>query len=165
MNDSATYEQLVALAPTTVQVVGPEHLDLNGHMNIGHYYSFASHAMWSLNQSSLGMAVGYIEAHGMTTFTAEQHLRFLAESHEGDELAIVARPVERGSRTLFTAAAILNRTRGTLACVVETMLVHVDFGTRRPTAFPDHVMATIDASIADAGDAAIPLSGAIGIRR
>ncbi len=164
MSDVATYEQLAALDPTTVQVVGPEHLDLNGHMNINHYYSFGFRAMWSLNEQSLGMPDGYIAARGMTTFTAEQHLRFLAESHEGDRLAMIARPIARGNRALHLATAILNTTRGEIACIAESLLVHVDFATRRPVAFPDDVAGRIDAAI-DAAEVRLPISGALGIRR
>ncbi|MCK5890428.1 thioesterase family protein [Aeromicrobium sp.] len=165
MSDFATYEQLAALDPTSTAVVGPEHLDLNGHMNISHYYTFGGRAMWSLNETTLGMPDGYIAERGMTTFTAEQHLRFLAESHAGDELAMVARAIDRGSRALHLASVVLNTTRGQIACVTETLVVHVDFSTRRPVPFPDDVAAKIDAALADSADLRLPISGALGIRR
>ncbi|WP_229054449.1 thioesterase family protein [Aeromicrobium sp. Leaf350] len=165
MSDFATYEQLAAIDPTTTEVVGTEHLDLNKHMNISHYYAFGFGAMWSLNQTGLGMPDGYIATRGMTTFTAEQHLTFLAESSEGDHLAMIARPVDRGSRALHLATVILNTTREQIACVTESMLVHVDFSTRRPVPFPDDVAAVLDASLAEASDLRLPLSGALGIRR
>ncbi len=165
MSDFATYDQLASLDPTTTEVVGPEHLDLNGHMNINHYYAFGSRSMWSLNETSLGMPDGYIADRGMTTFTAEQHLRFLAESHEGDHLSMVARAVGRGGKALHLASAILNTTRGQIACVTESLLVHVDFETRRPVSFPDDVAAQIDAALAASAEVRLPISGALGIRR
>ncbi len=164
MSDFATYDQLALLEPTTTEVVGPEHLDVNGHMNIQHYYVFGSGSMWRFNQRHLGMPDSYIADRGMTTFTAEQHLRFLAESHEGDELSMVVRTIDRGARAMHLASAILNTTRGEIACVAETLLVHVDFATRRPVPFPDDIAVLIDASIA-ASDVRLPISGALGIRR
>lgn len=165
MSDFATYDQLASLDPTATEVVGPEHLDLNGHMNITHYYAFGFGAMWSLNQTSLGMPDGYIADRGMTTFTAEQHLTFLAESSEGDRLAMIARPIDRANRALHLATVILNTTREQIACVTESMLVHVDFSTRRPVPFPDDVAAVLDASLAAGADLRLPVSGALGIRR
>lgn len=165
MSDFATYDQLASLDPTTTEVVGPEHLDRNGHMNVNHYYVFGSRSMWTLNETSLGMPEGYIADRGMTTFTAEQHLRFLAESHEGDHLSMVARAVGRGGKALHLASAILNTTRAQIACVTESLLVHVDFETRRPVPFPDDVAARIDAAMASSSDLRLPISGALGIRR
>ena len=82
-----------------------------------------------------------------------------------DPFALVARPVDRGNRALHLATVILNTTREQIACVTESMLVHVDFSTRRPVPFPDDVAAVLDASLAEAAGLRLPLSGALGIRR
>ena len=163
---SPAYEQIANLPLTAAHVVGPEHLDVNGHMNIGHYFAFGGRAMWERNRQDLGMSGTYIAERGLTTFTAEQHLRYLAEAVEGDEIGVHAVAVDAGSKAIHMAALITNRTRGRLACVMEAIAVHVDFHTRRPVPFPDDVAALIAAAIeAERTDFALPLSGSIAIRR
>lgn len=163
---SATYEQISLLPLTAEHVVGPEHLDVNGHMNIGHYFAFGGHAMWDRNRQDLGMPDSYIAERGLTTFTAEQHLCYLAEAVAGDEIGVHTVAVDAGPKAIHMAALITNRTHGRLACVMESIAVHVDFGTRRPVPFPDDVAALIAAAIeGDCVDIELPLSGAIAIRR
>lgn len=159
------YDQITALPVTSKHVVGPEHLDVNGHMNIGHYFSFASAAMWSRN-GDLGMDGSYIPERGMTTFTAEQHLRYLGESVEGDRLSVYARVVDAGAKSLHLLAMLVNDTREQLSCLMETLTVHVDYESRRPVAFPDDVAERIATAVKnDVTPWPLPLSGSLGVRR
>lgn len=166
MSDFPTYEQLAALPVTSEHVVGPEHLDENRHMNIGHYFSFGGHALWQRSQRDLGMPESYIAERGATTFTAEQHLRYFGESVEGDRLLVPTVIVARADKAVHFAALIVNETRAELSCVMEAVAVHVDFSTRRPASWPDDVAALLDAAIeADRQDWPLPLSGSLGVRR
>ncbi len=161
-----SYEQVAALPTVREHVVGPEHLDENRHMNIGHYFAFGGEAMWRRNGLDLGMPGSYITDRGLTTFTAEQHLRYLAESVEGDRLGVAVVIVDRSAKVMHGAALVVNHTRRALACVMEAVTVHVDFSSRRPVPFPDDVAALLDAAIeADRVDWALPLSGGLGVRR
>lgn len=162
----SSYEQLATLPAIAEHTVGPEHLDVNGHMNIGHYFAFGGHAMWDRNRRDLGMPDEYISERGLTTFTAEQHLRYLGESVEGDRLDVASLVVDAGSRSMHMAALILNRTREQLSCVMEAVAVHVDYATRRPVPFPDDVAELIAKAVEqDRVDWPLPLSGAVGVRR
>jgi acyl-CoA thioester hydrolase len=161
-----TYEQVAALPEIHQHVVGPEHLDENQHMNIGHYFAFGGSALWARHQRDLGMPDSYITERGLTTFTAEQHLRYLGESVEGDRIGVSTVVVDRSARALHAAALVVNHTRRELSCVMEGTTVHVDFATRRPVPFPDDVAALLDAAIdGDRPDWPLPLSGGLGIRR
>lgn len=166
MTTHPTYAQVAALPTVHEHVVGPEHLDENRHMNIGHYFTFGGHALWARHQDELGMPDTYITERGLTTFTAEQHLRYLGESLEGDRIGVSVVIVDRSEKVLHAAALMTNHTRQELSCVMEAVSVHVDFATRRPTRFPDDIAALLDAAIAtDRTDWALPLSGGLGIRR
>jgi acyl-CoA thioester hydrolase len=161
-----TYEQVTALPTVHEHVVGPEHLDENRHMNVQHYFTFAGGALWHRHRTDLGMPDAYITERGMTTFTAEQHLRYLGESVEGDRLGVAVVLVDHGPRSLHAAALLVNHTRRQLAFVMEAVEVHVDFGTRRPVPFPDDVAARLAAAVeGDRVDWDLPLSGALGVRR
>lgn len=165
MSNLPAFDELDALPVTFRTTVGEEHLDLNGHMNIAHYFAFGGRALWDRSREDLAMPDSYIEDRDRTTFTAEQHLRYLGESTLGDEIAVPVVVVARGDKSLHLAALVLNRTRRQLSCVLESMLVHVDFSTRRPTSFPDDVATAIDAAVAgDRTPWPLPISGAIAVR-
>lgn len=165
MSTVPTVEQVAALPLVGQHTVGPEHLDVNGHMNIGHWFAFGSRGLWDRSQADFAMPASYITDRGLTTFTAEQHLRYLAEAVEGDAIDVHVAAVARAPKALHAAALVVNRTRGRLACVMEGLLVHVDYTTRRPVPFPDDVAAAIDAAVeADRVDWELPLSGSIVIR-
>ena len=163
---SPTYDQLAALRPTSRLDVGPEHIDVNGHMNIRHYFDLGGLAIWERCRTELGMGEDYIGERGMSSFTAEQHLAYRDESREGDRLEAPVLLVDRGDKSLHVTALIVNHTRQRLACVMESVLVHVDFTTRRAVPFPDDVAALLDAAVASDRPAwDLPLSGGLGVRR
>lgn len=166
MSALPTFAQVAALPVVVSHTVGAEHLDANEHMNIGHYFTWAGEALWRRHDGDFAMGPGYITDRGLTTFTVEQNIRYLAESVLGDELDVAAIVVDRGPRSVHFLSLVTNRTRGSLAAVMETLTVHVDFTTRRPTPFPDDVASALDAAIdGDRPDWPLPLSGVLGIRR
>ena len=166
MSELPSFEQLSELPTVSGLVVGPEHLDVNGHMNIRHYFMLGSTALWQRSLDDLGMPASYITDRGLTTFTAEQHLRYFGECTEGDRLAAGVVVVDRGDKSLHLAAVLTNHTRRELSCVMEALLVHVDFATRRPVSWPDDVAALLDdRRTGDRLGWTVPLSGGLGVRR
>lgn len=160
-----TYDELVQLPAHQTHVVGEEHIDVNGHMNIAHYFGFGGHATWRRSES-LGMPASYIADRGLTTFTAEQHLRYVGESVLADAVRVTVVVVDRGDKSVHFAALVVNETRRELSCVMETVAVHVDFATRRPVPFPPDVAALLDDAVAaDRTPWPLPLSGGLGVRR
>ncbi|WP_159085922.1 thioesterase family protein [Aeromicrobium chenweiae] len=161
-----TYDQVLELPAQIERVVPDEFIDLNGHMNIGRYLELGGTALWSRCRTDLGMGDEYISARGMSTFTAEHHLTYLAEIVQDEEVSVHVRLVERSDKVLHTVTLIANRTREQLSCVVEATLVHMDMSTRRPTPYPEDVAALIDTGL-KADDLAwpAPLCGAMGVRR
>lgn len=153
--------------PTAIkQTVPAEFLDENQHMNIQHYMVLGSHSLFE-HFEALGMGRGYIEDRGLTTFTAEQHLRYYAEARLDQHLSTYVRLLERSGKALHAMAFLINDSTDALACTLEVTLVHVNMESRRPVDFP--------ADIADAFDNAIaqhrrlswpaPVCGAMGIRQ
>jgi len=160
-----TSEQLATLPLLVSRPVGREHLDQNGHMNIGHYFGFAGEAMWARQRHDLLIDETYISMRQMTTFTAEQHIRYFAECVEGNRIDVHVVVAGRAEKALHLVALLVNRTRDQLACVVESIVVHVDFTTRRAVSFPPDVAAAMDAAVvADRRDWPLPLSGALALR-
>lgn len=127
-------EQVGELLVTARRVVPPSWTDANGHMNEAHYVEVASNATDALT-FSCGVTQSYIDA-GKSHFTAETHVRYLAELHEGEELVV-------RSQLLFAEgrkAQVFHRIYGPggdVCATVEVVVLHVDLESRavcEPTA-------------------------------
>lgn len=160
-----TYEQVLELAPQQVLVIPPEHIDDNGHMNIGRYFEMGGRALWTRCIDDLGMDDTYLSERAMSTFTAEHHLRYFAEILQGQEASVHTRLVARSDKVLHGVSLIVNRSTRQLACTMEFTVIHIDMATRRPTPYPDDVATLLDAAL-KADDLAwpAPLCGAMGVR-
>jgi acyl-CoA thioester hydrolase len=161
-----TYEQVLELAAQKLRTVPPEYIDENGHMNIGRYFELGGHAAWERCLHDLGMDENYIPDRGLSSFTAEHHLRYFAEILEGEELSVHVRLIDRSTKVLHGTSLIVNRSRRLLACTMEFTIVHIDMATRRPVPFPDDVAVLLDAAL-KTDDLAwpAPVCGAMGVRR
>ena len=143
-----------------------EFLDENDHMNIGRYLEVASHALWD-STTAIGMGRVYIDERGLSTFTAEHHLRYFSELRLGDEISTHVRLIERTDKSLHSMTFLADRTRQVLSFTCEAVLVHIDMSTRRTAPYPDDIAAGLDKLIGecDAVSWPTPLSGAMGVRR
>lgn len=160
-----TFEQVLELPAQTQRVVPTDYIDLNGHMNIGHYLMLGAEGVWR-RCTDLAMDDTYIPERGLSNFTAEHHIRYFAEVLEGEEVSTHVRLLARSEKVLHGMALIVNRSRQQLACTVEVTLVHMDMATRRSTPFPDDIAPLVDAAIkADDLDWPAPVCGSMGARR
>lgn len=148
------------------QTIPAEFIDENGHMNIGRYLELGGSGVWQRCQSDLGLGTDYLETRGLSTFTAEHHLTYLSEMLEGEQVSVHIRLIERTDKALHAISLIVNQSQQRLACVMETMVIHIDMGPRRPAPFPDDIVVLLDAGLKsdDLGWPA-PLTGSIGVRR
>lgn len=161
-----TYEQILELPAQVTREVPPEYIDQNGHMNIGRYLDLGGEAMWLRCEQDLGMGTDYILERGMSTFTAEHHLRYLSELREGDQVSVHTLLIAASAKITHCMSLIVDRTHERLACIMEIILVHMDMTTRRPTPFPGDVAELVAAGIkADDLGWPVPLSGSMGIRK
>ena len=166
MSDLPTYDQIAQLPAVDEQVVPAEFIDLNGHMNIRHYFDAASIALWRVCIAA-GMDQSYSDDRGLSLFTVEQHIRYFGELRLGERFTIHGRLLERSERAVHAMSFVVAPDARTLACTFEASYVHVDLNTRRAVAIPDDVGARFDEQIAT-GDALgwdAPVCGSMGVRR
>ena len=161
-----TYDQVIELPAQTTQLVPPEFIDVNGHMNITRYLEVGATGWWTRSTNDLTMGDAYVTERGLTTFTAEHHIRYLSEMLEGDEMSTHTRVIARSDKVLHSMSIIANRTRERVSCILELTQLHIDISTRRPTAFPDDIATRIDVAL-KADDVAwpAPVCGVMGVRR
>ncbi len=166
MSELPTYDQVTQLPARVEQVVPPEFIDENGHMNIRHYFDAASHALWYLN-IALGMDESYNVDRGLSLFTVEQHLRYFSEMNLGDRFTVHSRLLERSSKVLHGMSFVVSPESRAVACTFEATYIHVDMKTRRSVEIPDDLAARFDDEIARGDELgwAAPVCGAMGVHR
>jgi acyl-CoA thioester hydrolase len=157
-----TLDQVVALPRLLETVVTDEHEDANGHLNVTGYLALHDRAAWpwlaglGLDPSSSSRPRGIMDL--------EHHLRYLAEVHVGDRVAVHGQLRERDDRRVHGIWYLVNLTRDQLANTFEFVSVHVDLDRRRATAFDPETAALLDAQVAAAErDWSAPISGSMGL--
>ncbi|MEW1822185.1 thioesterase family protein [Arthrobacter sp. NPDC080031] len=166
MTSLPTFDQVAALPILAKGSVTPDFIDANGHMNIRHYLEIGADCSQVLCDDS-GAPQGYIVERKLGVFTAEHHLRYLGEMRVGDEYTAHARVIDRSDKAVQMLAFLLDRERNRLSNTFETLLIHMDMETRRPTGFPADVAGNLDRMIGHDANTGwdAPLCGVMGVRR
>ena len=130
---------------TAQQQVPVTWTDYNGHMNETHYLELASRGTDGF-MGLIGADAAYV-ASGMSYFTLENTVRYLAEVHAGESLAVttyatLAEGKKMGLRHLLT------KPDGTVAAEVDSLLIHVSLETRRSCPPPTDMMDRLEAFVA-----------------
>ncbi|WP_412563764.1 carnitine 3-dehydrogenase [Thalassobius sp. MITS945101] len=118
----------IADLPVTLDIQVPQTwTDYNGHMNEAHYLEAGAKATDQF-MVMIGADADYI-ASGLSYFTAESHVRYLNETHEGARLQVETQVINGEGKKLYLFHNLLSG--GGLVATVETLLLHVDLDTRR----------------------------------
>lgn len=147
MSTPPSLDQIRTLPREGGGTVPPEWIDQNGHMNILRYVEQASWAVWR-GLGRFGAGEDYIAERGLSFFTVGQHIDYLGELREGEELAIHVGYVEQSDKALRGVAYVVDLARDRLACVFEATYVHVSMETRRAASVPEDVAAALAVQVA-----------------
>ena len=162
--DVPTVAQALEVPAVASFWVNADHLDMNRHMNVSHYFAGASDAL-STVCSQLGMGRAYIEERGLTTFSAEHHLRYLSELRLGEQVSIHVQLLDRSAKALHAMVYLVNRSGNRIAATFEAIVVHVSMTSRRAVRFPDDIVVALDDLAQQQGVPwAAPRCGAMGLR-
>jgi len=161
-----TYDQVLQLPALLEGSVTPDFIDANGHMNVRHYLDACARGADVLIRGA-GIVDAYRNERRLGIFTAEHHIRYFGEMHEGGKFSVHTRFLDRSARAGHLISFLLDRDREALSCTVEITIVHVGMDSRRPVALPEDVAAAFDAAIRASDELSwpAPLCGAMGIRR
>jgi acyl-CoA thioester hydrolase len=111
-------------------VVRPEWIDENGHMNVGYYvvvFDFATDEWLDY----VGLTRAYKNEHKVTTFTLESHVTYQRELGEGAPLRFTTRLVGFDAKRIHYAHERFHAEEGFLASTNELLSLHVSQETRR----------------------------------
>ncbi len=120
-----------------------DYIDLMGHMNIHYYVKLFSQA--ALNFFiSFGLNEKYLEETNGAAFALEQHIRYLKEVREGDQVHLYFRALERSNKAIHYMLFMIHDKDNAIAATSEMVSVYVDKNTRTTTTFPNDILETLD---------------------
>lgn len=124
--------------------VEPGWIDYNGHMNMAYYLVLFDRA---LDQAFgiVGLGPDYVEMRRASYFTAEAHTTYRRELTIEDAVRVTVQLVAHDEKRLHSYLEIRHAAEGWVAATCEIMALHVDVDARRVTAFPDDILANLEA--------------------
>lgn len=113
----------------------PEHIDANGHMNVGFYNVIFDQALDRFFKP-FDLDWSYVQRTNLSTFVLETHVCYLQEVVEGDRLRFTFQLLGHDAKRIHYFMTMYHAEKGYLAATSEQILVHVDLATRRSCPFP-----------------------------
>src|SRR5579864_8526771 len=127
---------------SSVMRVEPAWIDYNGHLNMAYYnvlFDRAGDEAFDL----LGCGAAYAKAHGLSTFTAEAHVRYLREVHAGDPVRVTFQLLDYDAKRMHYFEQLFHAEEGWVSATSENLSLHVDMNAGRTAPFPREVAARL----------------------
>ncbi|MGB8000943.1 MAG: thioesterase family protein [Anaerobacillus sp.] len=116
-------------------------VDYNGHMNDAAYAIAFSHAVDHF-MNDIGLHEKARETFAYTIFTLENHICYLKEAHEKEDIYLSIQLIDHDTKRLHVFFKMKNKNDDLLA-TSEQMLMGMDTGEGRPAPFPELVSIEI----------------------
>jgi acyl-CoA thioester hydrolase len=123
-------------------VVRPEWIDSNGHMNVGYYLVVFDYATDEFMRW-VGLDAAYRTGARMTTFCLEAHLTYQREVRAGDPLRFTTRLLAHDAKRLHYVHEMYHAGEGYLAATNELMSLHMSARTRRAAPMAPAVLSRL----------------------
>ena len=124
------------------EIVRPEWIDHNGHMNSAYYVLAFDEAGTSLFRY-FGISEEYRKNARSGIFVGDYHVRYSREVVEGDPLRFTHLIIDCDEKKVHYWQEMFHATKGYLAAQCEVIMLHVSLSTRRVTPFPPEIFAKI----------------------
>jgi len=125
-------------------VVRPEWIDHNQHMNMGYYlvvFDYATDEFFAW----VGLDAAHRAARAITTFCLEAHVTYHREVRAGDPLRFTTRLLAHDDKRIHYFHAMYHADEGWLAATNELMSLHVSHATRRAAPMAPEVLSRLAA--------------------
>jgi acyl-CoA thioester hydrolase len=124
---------------SSVMRVEPQWIDYNGHLNMAYYNVLFDRAV-DETYEMLGIGLDYLKRTNHSTFTAEVHVRYLREIHEGDPVLVEFQLLDYDPKRIYYFETLKHAEQGWVSATSENMTLHVDMGTKKVAPFPESVL-------------------------
>ena len=125
---------MVTVIPTPLslheEIVLPEWIDYNGHMNVAYYVLAFDHATDAMLEY-LRLTRDYKVRANSTTFVADMNVSYKKEVKEGDPLRFTTQILECDDKRIHFWHEMFHATKGYLAATNEILSLHIQLDTRR----------------------------------
>ena len=148
MLQSLPYElpELITRAPldTHRSTVVSEWVDWNGHMNVAFYVTAFDQASGAFMRN-MGLGRRYVDGKLGMTFVLETHVTYDRELKEGAPLRFTTQLLARDAKKVHLFHEMYHAEQGYLASTNETIVMNINYETRRSGPWPVPVAERLDA--------------------
>ncbi|MGH7152528.1 MAG: thioesterase family protein [Acetobacteraceae bacterium] len=141
--------------PQHEDVVRPEWIDSNGHMNLAYYIVVFDHAT-DLVFDFLDIGAAYRYQTGNSCFVVETHTLYQHEVVEHEQLRVTTRLLGIDDKRLHVFHEMYRFGADERVAAHEIMCVNIDMRTRRTAPFPPDRRATLAAAVREEAKLALP---------
>ena len=127
---------------SSVQQVEPGWIDYNGHLNMAYYNVLFDRAVDEAFEL-LGCGADYVKNRRHSCFTAEVHIRYLAELHAGDPVRVTFQLLDYDDKRMHYFEQLFHATEGQVHATSENMSLHVDMNKKKTAPFPGEVTSCL----------------------
>ena len=117
----------------------PEWIDYNGHMNVAYYVLVFDRATDDFFDF-MGLTAEYRAAANVSAFTVEMHVNYIREVKEGDEVFVTTQLLGYDEKRFHYFHRLYHAEQGYLAATSELLCLFVDMNMRRVTQMPPLIM-------------------------
>lgn len=120
-------------------IVQSDWIDYNGHLNMAYYNVLFDRGADDLFEE-FGITPSYPKTRGFSTFSAEFHVCYLRELHEGDTVYVTSQLLDMDEKR-FHFFQQLHHADGWLSATGEGLGLHIDISGPKVAPMPDDVAA------------------------
>ena len=121
------------------EVILPEWIDYNGHMNVSYYVLVFDHATDQFIDH-MGLTAEFRAAGKVSAFTAEMHVNYIQEVKKGDEVFVTTQLLDYDAKRFHYFHRMYHAEQGYLAATNELICLFVDMKLRRVMQMPSSIM-------------------------
>ena len=121
------------------EVILPDWIDYNGHMNVSYYVLVFDHATDEFIDL-MGLTAKFRAAGNVSAFTAEMHVNYVRELKQGDEVFVTTQLLGYDAKRFHYFHRMYHAEQGYLAATSELLCLYVDMTARRVTQMPPLIM-------------------------
>ena len=136
-------------------IVRPEWIDSNGHMNLAYYvvlFDLATDRFYA----ALGIGDAYREATGNSCFTAETHTLYERELHVGEKVRVRTWLLGSDEKRVHYFHEMFHVETDQRSAAQELMALHIDMRIRRVAPFPGEQREALRQAVAEFAPAQLP---------
>ncbi len=124
------------------QMVKPESLDENDHMNVGYYLMAFDNAFYGAFRI-WGVDFGEVDKVGRSTFAVQSNLSYMAELRQGDSFWVETMLVDFDRKRLRWFMTMKRAPKGAIAATCEWLVLFMDMRSRKVTAMSDPLFESL----------------------